>query len=110
MADLCWSLDLQFDRDVVDRTGISGMFDIHLQLPTGAPALSAAAPDEPDSAATPLLPGDRSAMLKDIMRNMQRANQERIIAALPQVGLKLDTGKGPTEYLIIDSMERPTEN
>jgi uncharacterized protein (TIGR03435 family) len=27
-----------------------------------------------------------------------------------QLGLKLETGKGPLEVLVIDSVERPSEN
>jgi uncharacterized protein (TIGR03435 family) len=110
IADLCSALDFQFDRDVIDRTGIRGMFDIHLQLPPNAPAPGSAIPDDPGPAPMPLIPGDRTAMMKYLMREMQRANQDRLVAALPQLGLKLDSGKGPTEYFIIDGIQRPTEN
>jgi uncharacterized protein (TIGR03435 family) len=77
-------------RLVVDRSGLTGEFDFDLQyappreLPTTAPgAALAAASDEGPSLFTAL--------------------QE-------QLGLKLESTRGPVEYLVIDRVEKPTED
>ena len=68
------------DRPVIDQTGLTGMFDIHLEFARdGAPA------------------GDLSAP------SLFTAVQE-------QLGLKLTPDKGPVEVLVIDHLERPNEN
>jgi uncharacterized protein (TIGR03435 family) len=68
------------DRPVIDQTGLTGMFDIHLEFARdGAPA------------------GDLSAP------SLFTAVQE-------QLGLKLTPDKGPVEVLVIDHLERPSEN
>jgi len=78
-------------RIVVDRTGLSGTFDIDLRWSPDTPlpgALRDASPaPSADSNAPPLL----------------RALEE-------QLGLKLEPTKGPVEVLVIDHIERPTEN
>jgi len=76
------------DRDVIDRTGISGRFDIHLELaqadlfPQG----------EPTEGAAPIDP------YTDIQ------------FALRRLGLRLESIKAPREFLIIDHVDRPSEN
>lgn len=70
------------DRPVVDRTNLSGLFDIRLQFVEERPGLPAA-----DSPGPTLL----------------EAVQE-------QLGLKLESSKGVVEFLIVDHVERPTPN
>ncbi len=74
------------DRPVVNKTGITGLLDIHLEY----------APDDtgPDSAVTASDPVGLS-----------------IFTALQQqLGLKLEPAKGPGEFVVIDHVERPSEN
>jgi uncharacterized protein (TIGR03435 family) len=75
---------------VVDRTSLTGMFDILLEYASQrrqAP-VNLKAPDLTTDVAPPAL--------RD---------------ALPeQLGLRLETGKGPLEVLVIDGLERPTDN
>ena len=75
-------------RPVVDRTGLSGRYEIHLefapaegfvQLPPGV--------DPPDFSGAP-----------------------SIFSVLEEIGLKLEPIKGPRDFLVIDHIERPTEN
>ena len=76
-------------RPVVDRTGLTGTYDLQLtftpdQLPPG-PAPPGAPPID--------------------------TNGPSLFTALQeQLGLKLDSQKGPLEVLVIDRMERPTDN
>jgi uncharacterized protein (TIGR03435 family) len=65
-------------RPVVDKTGFTSDFDVTLQW----------APDEPD--------------------NSDAAASPAIFTALQeQLGLKLESGKGPVETLVIDHIEKP---
>jgi uncharacterized protein (TIGR03435 family) len=86
LALLAQNLSDLAGRIVVDRTGLAGVFDIVLDYSqdTGAsfgPA-SAAGSDNPG-----------------------------IFTALEeQLGLKLQPGRGPVQVLVIDRIERPTEN
>ncbi len=71
------------DRPVIDRTGLTGMFDIHLEYvrEIGADAL----------------PADTGGV------SIFTALQE-------QLGLKLTPDKGPVEVFVIDHVERPSDN
>lgn len=69
------------DRLIVDKTGLNGLFDIHVEL------AAEIGRDEPPGA------------MKDFGRQV-----------LDRLGLKLEPAKGPVEILAIDNAERPTEN
>lgn len=97
MANLCRLLSGLADRDVIDKTGIAGMFDIHFDTyelvpPAGdiTAAGNAAAPPGPPSDA------DRE----------ERFAQFR--NTLPKLGLKLAPAKGQAAFLVIDHVERPS--
>jgi len=86
-------LDLNHWRFVVDKTGLSGSYDFTLtwtpdQMP-GAGQRPPGAPEPP-----PIDPNGAS---------LFTAVQE-------QLGLKLDSQRGPVAMLVIDRAERPTEN
>jgi uncharacterized protein (TIGR03435 family) len=98
MAGLCMQLSASLDRDVIDKTGIAGTFDIHLDLSMrdlfpGFHGDSVGGSDDP--AAVQLTPTDPTGS---------------IFAALRKLGLKLEPGKGAAELLVIDHVERPSEN
>jgi uncharacterized protein (TIGR03435 family) len=78
------------DRPVIDRTGLSGIYDLTLKWApeTGAPSLLGLP-------ATPPPPADPDAP------NIFTAVQE-------QLGLKLEPGRGPVEVIVIDRLEKPT--
>ena len=87
MAELAEALSHVLHRPVVDKTGISGQFRYHLTFaPEDASASEIGGP--PPASDSPSIFG---------------ALQE-------QLGLKLDSAKGPVEVLVIDHVERPTEN
>ena len=69
-------------RLVVDKTGLTGLYDIHL--------------DPPES-----LPQDNDS--RDAGPSIFTMLQE-------QLGLKLESAKEPVETLVVDSIERPSEN
>jgi uncharacterized protein (TIGR03435 family) len=99
-------LQQQLGRTIVDKTGLEGLYDFELTFsqeglqspfgrgfplpqqlpPVGAPGGSAsAAPTAPDSVAS-------------------------LFTAIQELGLKLEPAKGPVEVLVVDSVEKPTEN
>lgn len=73
----------RMDRPVVNRTGIAGRFDIHLEFAPGAL--------NPDAASGPSGPSIFTAIQQ-------------------QLGLKLEAARGPGEFVVIDHIERPSEN
>ena len=85
MADVAETLaNFAADRMVIDRTGLSGAFDFELKwtpdnLRAGSPGATSV--------------GDNATLFT--------ALQE-------QLGLKLDAQRGPVEFLVVDSAERPT--
>jgi uncharacterized protein (TIGR03435 family) len=88
MADVVRNLSLVTGRAVVDKTGLSGIFDLELTF----------RPDTPDGP-----PGASSPAGNDDAPSLFTAVQE-------QLGLKLDAQRGPVEMLVIDSASRPTED
>jgi uncharacterized protein (TIGR03435 family) len=90
MADLCKVLSTPeiSDRPTIDKTGLAGMYDI--QLPG------------PGELRGPGAGGTASDPSSDSF--------DAIRAAVEKLGLKLERAKGPGEFLVIDHVERPSEN
>ncbi|HJT90275.1 MAG TPA: TIGR03435 family protein [Bryobacteraceae bacterium] len=83
-------------RIVLDKTGLTGKYDINLQW-TPVPGEIQLPPGAPPPGAIPLPPVD--------------PNGPSIYAALPeQLGLKLESQKAPVETMVIDHIEEPSEN
>jgi uncharacterized protein (TIGR03435 family) len=70
----------ELDRSVVDRTNLNGRFDIQLRW-------------APDAREAP--DGDFPSIFTAIQE---------------QLGLKLESARGPVEFLIVDQATRPSEN
>jgi uncharacterized protein (TIGR03435 family) len=90
MAQFADVLSPSVNRVVVDRTGLTGAFDLELDW-------------------TP----DQSAALRDGITIPDRASDSSvsIVTALrEQLGLKLESQKGQVDVLVIDRAEPPTEN
>ncbi len=93
IANFIQGLSQQLGRPVIDKTGLKGFYDIKLQwtpdLGEGfvKPGGPEPAPPPPDTSGPSIF----------------TAIQE-------QLGLRLESGKGPVDVLVIDSVQRPTEN
>lgn len=76
-------------RPVIDKTGVTGLFNAHFEfaLDESTPGIQLTLPPSNDP------PGP----------SIFTAVQE-------QLGLKLNSAKGPGEFLVIDRVERPSEN
>jgi uncharacterized protein (TIGR03435 family) len=84
------------DRPVIDKTGITGRFDIRVEFSREGTKM----------AGMPLLqPNDGRPPAVD------PTGPPSIFTALQEeLGLRLESGKGPVETLVIDHIERPSEN
>ena len=89
MAALAGALRPYDGREVVDRTGLAGEFDLDLQF-------SAPPTTGPIETGIPVAPLDDAASV--------------FTALQEQLGLKLESTRGPVELMVIDSAERPTDN
>jgi bla regulator protein BlaR1 len=76
-----------FDGPVLNKTGLTGYFHFHLEF------LSNSKPGDPGFTATDDLP------FPSIFTAMQQ-----------QLGLKVEAGQGPREFLVVDHLEKPSEN
>ena len=85
MSQVAASLANYFRRPVVDRPGLTGVFDVQIDLPPLQPAV-----------ATDVGAADSGPSVFTVL-------QERL-------GLRVEDGKGPVEVLVVDRIERPTEN
>jgi bla regulator protein BlaR1 len=94
MEDLTADLTRTVDRLVVDKTGITEKFDFRLTF----------APDENT-------PGEAGALSADgVATAPDPAGPSIFTAVQEQLGLKLEPAKGAREYLVIDSVSRPSAN
>jgi uncharacterized protein (TIGR03435 family) len=86
LNELANTLSRRVGRPVINRTGLAGEFQFELSwlqdLQAGAAAAPAPANDGPTL----------------------------FTALQDQLGLKLESGRGPVEFLVIESVERPTPN
>ncbi|HLK64127.1 MAG TPA: TIGR03435 family protein [Bryobacteraceae bacterium] len=74
----------ELGRPVIDRTGLAGQFDIHFEFRSdlGVPLDGSEPQDSPGS----------------------------IFSAMRELGLKLAAGKAPVDVLVVERINRPTEN
>ena len=84
---LASSISGQAGRIVVDRTGLIGRFDFVIEY-----ARELTGPPPPD---------------KEVRTESEAPT---FLEALRELGLKLESTKGPLQVLVIDSVERPSEN
>ena len=87
LANFCAQLSVVLDRQVVDKTGIEGAFDIHIEQP-------------PEPAAD-AMPDDRS---------LTGRLGSAVLSAIRELGLKLEPSRASKEVLVIDHVERPSGN
>jgi uncharacterized protein (TIGR03435 family) len=89
MKYLAFVLSRSMDRGVIDETGLPARYDVNLRyMPDGVH------PRRPDGAEVPF-----------------SSDCSDIFSALPkQLGLKLEAAKIPVEFLVVEHVQKPTEN
>lgn len=95
----------QLGRPVIDQTGLTGAFDFILEwTPESGPGLG---PGFGSPVAS--VPGKEPPRLDNPAPD--EPNGPSIFAAVQeQLGLKLESRKAPTDIIVIDSIEKPSEN
>jgi uncharacterized protein (TIGR03435 family) len=93
MSLFIMGLSQQLGRPVIDKTGLKGFYDIKLQwTPDFGQGLIPPGGSEPTPQA-----GDAS-------------GPSIFTAVQEQLGLQLESAKGPVEVIVIDGVQKPTEN
>ena len=91
MTEFAQRISGMLDRKVIDKTGIAGQFDFHLEF----------APDETT----------RGYSGRGAAPDAAGPEGPSIFTALQEkFGLKLSPDKGPVDFLVIDHVEKPSEN
>jgi uncharacterized protein (TIGR03435 family) len=103
MSSLSTYLTSRMGRVVLDHTGLTGSYDFTLQL-EGIPSL-----DELRSAISS--GGDPAAAKRSIGTAMNDWTTSSIFSDIQkQLGLKLDADKAPVDNLVVERLEKPSEN
>ncbi len=84
------------DRPVINKTGLTGRFDIHVEFSREGTKMAAMPLMQPIGSLSPA---------------SDPADPPSIFTALQeQLGLRLEPAKGPVEMIVIDHVEKPSEN
>ena len=98
MAELIIILSQQLGRIVLDQTGLKGNYDFTLQW-------------TPDQGSAAMVPGpDDGKPAIDNAPPPESSGPSIFTATQEQLGLRLESTKGPVEVIIIDNIEKPTQN
>jgi uncharacterized protein (TIGR03435 family) len=95
MDDIARTLLIALDRPVVNKTGIAGLFAMHLEFEPG--------PESPRFAG-------RGRGAEPAAESADKNTGPSIFTVLQEQGLKLEPAKGPKEFLVVEHVEKPTEN
>jgi uncharacterized protein (TIGR03435 family) len=91
LSTLLTVLSRTLGRTVIDKTGLTGNYDFTLEY-----APEEGGPPPPGEAAQPASPPDSAPSIFTALKE--------------QLGLKLDSAKGPVDVIVIDHIEKPAEN
>ncbi len=82
-----------FDRPVINKTNITGRFDIHVEFSREGTKAAAIPPSDG------LFPASDPTVPLSIFTALQE-----------ELSLRLEPAKGPIEMLVVDDIEKPSEN
>jgi uncharacterized protein (TIGR03435 family) len=92
MSMLASFLNQSLDRKVLDKTGLDGTFDLKLEF-------------SPETG-----PGSSGPSTEGNAESSPSTAPSLFTALQEQLGLKLESTKGPVDVLVIDAADQPTEN
>lgn len=87
--------DQGLGRTIVDKTGLTGKYDLDLQW-------------SPDDSPPPVARGTQTS--PSVNDDSTDSGASLFTALQEQLGLKLESQKGPVDVIVIDHIERPSEN
>jgi uncharacterized protein (TIGR03435 family) len=96
MPQLIEMLSDEVGRTVLDKTGFTGTFDLHLEFAPAEPLTNGIGPESPGD---PTRPAPAAPSGPSIFSALQE-----------QLGLRLESAKGPVEVLVVEHVERPSAN
>jgi uncharacterized protein (TIGR03435 family) len=99
LAEFAGLLGGGMDRPVIDKTETTGIFNLKLVFARDQATAGFLPPPPPGIPAEP-----QPAIAAD------PAGPSIFTAIQEQLGLKLDPGRGPSQFLVVDHIERPSEN
>jgi uncharacterized protein (TIGR03435 family) len=105
LTNMIGMMQQQVGRPVIDKTELKGLFDFTLRFsPEGVTSTTpfGALPPPP-----PLVPGGAPPAAGTAPASEPLPS---IFTALQEIGLRLEPTKGPVEVLVIESVQKPTEN
>jgi len=104
IGNLVGLLQQQVGRNVIDKTGLKGLFDFKLQFSPEGLSLPGAPPGLLGPGAGPGAagPSPSAATPSDPVPSL--------FTAIQDLGLRLESSKGPVEVLVVDSAQKPNEN
>jgi uncharacterized protein (TIGR03435 family) len=94
IAAMLGQLTFEVGRPVYDKTGLSGLYNFTLRCARESQSVSAVPPDAQTMAGTS--PENDAPPLHNALEE--------------QLGLKLESAKGPSDVIVVDRVERPTAN
>jgi uncharacterized protein (TIGR03435 family) len=100
IANLTGMLTRYLHRPVIDRTGLTGRYDFTLRW----------TPDENQPQASSNSQGSPGFSLSGLPASDPTGSPTLFTAIQEQLGLKLESAKGPIEFIVIDHVERPSGN
>jgi uncharacterized protein (TIGR03435 family) len=103
ISSMMGMLQIYAGRPIIDKTDLNGLFDFAIHFsqeglfnPDGRPMASASTPIPAPGAPPPA--------------NTAADPLPSLFSAIQELGLKLESAKGPVEVLVIDSVSKPSEN
>ena len=100
LANLTGMLTTYLHRPVLDRTDLTGKYDFTLRW----------TPDENQPQPSSAFQGPPGSSPNGIPSTEPSGSPSLFTAIQEQLGLKLESGKGPVEFVVIDHVERPSGN
>jgi uncharacterized protein (TIGR03435 family) len=109
ISQLTLALTRDLGRTVVDKTALTGRYDFELTW-TSSPGELGSLPGAPGFGGGARADGNGQSTLGASTSVIDSSGPSIFTAIREQLGLKLESTKGPVEVLVIDHVERPSEN
>jgi len=97
MVTVARLLSMHLGRTVLDKTGLMGSYDFTLLW-------------TPEEGETAVFNGPKDSQVRADSTRPESSGPSIFAAIQEQLGLKLESQKGPVKILVIDHAERPSEN